>query len=177
VHLDPTLRGEPAHEAGRMEHLRYILTVLAVLSVGALFGGSLYDTLVLAPNLQGGPEGLEHGRLFMSAATPANFFRVLAPASQMLALVTLVATWRSRQARWPLLVALAALVMADVVTFTYHYPRNAIMFTAPLTVDAARLNAVAREWQTANYLRVFLVLTAWLGTVRALTAIVQQRSW
>ena len=159
-----------------MERLRYILTALALLSVGALFGGSLYDMLVLAPNLHGGPEGLEHGRLFMSAATPGSFFRVLAPASQVLMLAALVATWRSPQLRWPLLIALAALIMADVVTFTYHYPRNAIMFTAPLTVEPERLSAAAREWQTANYLRVFLVLIAWLGALRTLTGIVQHRS-
>ena len=112
----------------------------------------------------------------MSAATPGRFFRALAPASQVLTLVALVATWRSPKLRWPLLIALAALVMADVVTFTYHYPRNDIMFTAPLSVEPERLSAVAREWQAANYLRVFLVLTAWLCIVRALTGIVQQRS-
>jgi hypothetical protein len=88
----------------------------------------------------------------MSAGTPASFFRALAPASQVLTLMALVATWRSTRVRWPLLIALAALVVADVVTFTYHYPGNAIMFSAPLTVDPERLEAVAREWQTANYL-------------------------
>jgi hypothetical protein len=159
-----------------MEKLRYFVTLLALLSVGALFGGSLYDTLVLAPNLHGGRQGLEHGRLFMSAATPANFFRTLAPASQVLVLAALVLNWRSPQVRWPLLIALAGLVTTDVVTFTYHYPRNAIMFTAPMTVEPERLGAVAREWQTANYLRVFLVLTAWLCAVRALTVIVQKQS-
>ena len=158
-----------------MEKLRYIVTVLALLSVGALFGGSLYDTLVLAPNLQVGAEGLEHGRLFMTAATPATFFRFLAPASQVLTLAALVANWRAPQVR-PLLAALAALVMADVVTFTYHYPRNHIMFTAPLSVEPQRLRTVALEWQTANYLRVLLVVSAWLATVRALTKVVQQQS-
>ena len=150
-----------------MEHIQYALTGLALLSVGTLFGGSLYDTLVLAPNLQGGPQGLEHGRLFMAAATPARFFRMLSPASQVLVLVALVAAWGSSAVRWPLVFALAALVTADVITLKYHYPRNAIMFTAPLTVDAERLHAAAREWQTANYLRVFLVLIGWLFTAWA----------
>jgi hypothetical protein len=152
-----------------METLRFGITVLSLLSVGTLFGGSLYDVFVLAPNLHRGPEGLEHGRLFLSAATPGDFFRVLSPASQLLVLAALVVNWRSPQARWPLLLAFAALVIADVITFTYHYPRNAIMFTAPLTVDAERLRAVASEWQTANYFRVALVLVGWLGVLRALT--------
>jgi hypothetical protein len=159
-----------------MEKLRYILAVLALLFVGTLFGGSLYDTLVLAPNLQGGPEGLEHGRLFMSAGTPGSFFRALAPASQILVLLALVASWQSAQLRWPLLIALVALVIADVVTFTYHYPRNEIMFSAPLTVDPERLRTVAKEWRTANYFRVFLVLTAWVSILTVLTRSVQQQS-
>jgi hypothetical protein len=131
---------------------------------------------VLAPNLHGGPEGLEHGRLFMSAATPASFFRALAPASQILTLVALVATWQLPQVRWPPLIALAPLVVTNVVTFAYHCPRNAIMFRAPLTVARERLDAVARERQRANYLRVILVLMAWLGTLKALTGIVERRS-
>jgi hypothetical protein len=168
------LLAECGKESG-LGKLRYILVVLVLLSVGALFGGSLYDTLVLAPNLQGGPEGLEHGRLFMSVATPGDFFRAIAPASQILLLLAVVASWRSTQLRGPLLIALVSLVLADVVTFTYHYPRNAIMFTAPLAVEPARLSAIAKEWRTANYLRVFLVLTAWLSILTALTRTIQQR--
>ena len=57
-------------------------TNLSLLSVGALFGASLYDAVVLAPNLRGGPTGLEHGWLFMTRATPANLFRIAAPATQ-----------------------------------------------------------------------------------------------
>jgi uncharacterized membrane protein len=106
--------------------------------------------------------------VFMAAATPGNFFRVVAPASQVLVIAALVVGWRTPPCRWPLVLALAALAIADVVTFTYHYPRNAIMFTAPLTVDPERLRAAASEWQTANYLRVALVLTAWVGILRAL---------
>jgi hypothetical protein len=64
--------------------------------------------------------------------------------------------------------ALLALVIADVVTFTYHYPRNATMFTSPLTVDPERLRAAASEWQTANYGRVALVSAAWVATLRAM---------
>jgi hypothetical protein len=76
--------------------------------------------------------------------------------------------------RWPLLIAFAALILADAVTFAYHYPRNEIMFTAPLTVEPERLSAVAGEWQIANYLRVVLVITAWLSTLRALTRTVRR---
>jgi hypothetical protein len=151
-----------------MHELAHIVTVMALLGSGALLGAALYDAVVLAPNLRGGPEGLEHGRLFMSAATPANLFRILAPASQMLVAASIAANWSSPSARWPLVGALLALVASDVITFRYHYPRNRILFTAPLAVSAEQLKLVARQWASANLVRVVLVLLAWLGTLTAI---------
>src|SRR5262245_2956083 len=104
--------------------LREIVTNVSLLSVGALFGASLYDAVVLAPNLRGGPNGLEHGRLFMTRATPANLFRVAAPITQVLLLLAVIANWSNPQCRWPLAGSLVALVINDVITFSYHYPRN-----------------------------------------------------
>src|SRR5690349_10832337 len=96
---------------------------LAALGFSGLFGASLYDTVVLAPNLKGGPATLEHGRLFMVHATPANLFRVLSPTTQVLLLLAVVANWSGPERRWPLIGALVALVLCDVITFAYHYPR------------------------------------------------------
>jgi hypothetical protein len=151
-----------------MSTLRLIVTGAALLGAGALFGASLYDAVVLAPNLRGGPTGLEHGRLFMSAATPANLFRILSPATQLLLLVAVAANWASPERRWPLVGALLALVLGDVITFTVHYPRNHLMFDAPLAVDPERLSLAAQQWAAANLLRVALVLGCWLGTLIAL---------
>jgi len=148
--------------------LRLIVIGAALLSVSALLGASLYDAVVLAPNLRGGPAGLEHGRLFLSAATPANLFRVLSPGTQLLTLIAVVFNWSTPQQRWPLVGALLALVLCDVITFTYHYPRNHLMFDAPLSVDPARLSTAAREWATANVVRVALVLGSWFAILVAL---------
>lgn len=158
--------------------LREIVTNLALLGAGALFGGSLYDAVVLAPNLRGGPGGLEHGRLFMSRATPANLFRIAAPTVQALTLLALLVNWSSPGCRWPLAAALIALVVNDVVTFTYHYPRNRLFFTAPLTVDPGRLDRAARQWASMNLVRVALVLAAWLGVWLAVVRLAHEsRLW
>jgi hypothetical protein len=55
------------------------------------------------------------------------------------------------------------LVVNDVITFTYHYPRNRLFMTAPLTVDPGLLAIAARQWARANLLRVALVLGAWVA--------------
>ena len=114
-----------------MVTLQLVATSLASLGVSGLFGASLYDAVVLAPNFKGGPATLEHGRLFMVNATPANLFRVLSPTTQVLLLVAVVANWSGPERRWPLIGALVALVLCDVITFTYHYPRLRIMVEAP----------------------------------------------
>jgi hypothetical protein len=158
--------------------MRLIITSLALLAVGALFGASLYDAVVLAPNLRGGPEGLEHGRLFMQRATPANLFRVAAPITQLLLLVAVIATWARPSCRWPLAGALLFLVANDVMTFAFHYPRLRLMFTAPMTVPADALESAAREWASANLLRVALVLAAWVCTWFATMKVAHGwRSW
>ncbi len=153
-----------------------IVTNLSLLGVGALFGGSLYDAVVLAPNLRGGPGGLEHGRLFMARATPANLFRIAAPLTQVLTLLALIANWSSPQCRWPLAAAFVALLVNDVITFTYHYPRNRLFFTAPLTIEPQRLDKAARQWAAMNLVRVALVLGAWVGVWIAVVRLAQEGS-
>jgi hypothetical protein len=158
-----------------MSTLRLIVTGSALLGASALFGASLYDAFVLAPNLRGGPTALEHGRLFMSAATPGNLFRVLSPSTQVLLFLAVVVNWPNPQRRWPLVLACVALVLADIITFTYHYPRNRLMFEAPLTVEPGRLSRAAGEWASANLVRLALVLGCWLATLVALMRLVLSR--
>jgi uncharacterized membrane protein len=93
----------------------------------------------------------------MVNATPANLFRVLSPTTQVLLLVAVVANWSGPERRWPLIGALVALVLCDVITFTYHYPRLRMMFDAPLTVSPERVTLAAKQWTAANYIRLALV--------------------
>jgi hypothetical protein len=151
-----------------MHELAHVVTSLALLGAGALLGGTLYDAVVLAPNLHGGPAGLEHGRLFMAAATPANLFRRLAPATQILMLLSVAANWPHAQARWSLAGSFVVLILVDVITFKYHYPRNRLLFTAPLNESPETLALAAKQWANANLIRVALVLVAWLGALSAL---------
>ena len=155
-----------------MAQLELLVTTLALVGLSILLGGSVYDAVVLAPNFRGGPDGLEHGRLFMSRATPANLFRVAAPATQILLVVTLIATWRIEQCRWMIGGALVSLILADVITFTFHYPRNRLMFGSPTTADPTALEVAAKQWAVGNVARVALVLLSWLGALFALGAVV-----
>ena len=83
------------------------------------------------------------------------------PATQLFLLLALVCNWKPTSAtRWKLAGALAVLILSDVFTFRFHYPRNTILFVAPLTNPSAYYDRVVTEWAIGNYVRVALILIA-----------------
>ena len=151
-----------------MRTLRQFVLGLAVVLVAAVFGAALYESLVLAPNFQvGQPDSLEHFRRFMQVATPGNFFRIVVPATDLCLLLGVVLSWRAPRLRWPVLAALLLLIAADVVTFSFHYPRNHILFGVPLQEPLALLQRTAAEWALGNWVRIALAGAATMATLSA----------
>jgi len=102
--------------------------------------------VVDAPNYMGAPTSLEHARGFYHATNPGMFFRWLVPATQLFLLLALVVNWKPAPGtRWKLAGALVFLVLTDMITFRFHYPRNDILFVAPLTQPAAYYDRVVRD--------------------------------
>ena len=139
-------------------NLRLVFVAIALVLSAMLLGAGVYESVAVAPNFQGAPTSLEHARGFYHATNPGMFFRVLSPAVQLFLLVALMCNWRRPGTRWRLAGALALAILADVITFKFHYPRNAILFNAPLT-NPADLNRVGAEWAMGNYVRIAVVLT------------------
>jgi hypothetical protein len=138
-------------------NLRLVSVAIALVLSAMLLGAGVYESVAVAPNFQGAPTSLEHARGFYHATNPGMFFRVLSPAVQLFLLMALVCNWRRPGTRWRLAGALALAILADVITFKFHYPRNAILFNAQLT-NPADLNRVGAEWAMGNYVRIAVVL-------------------
>jgi uncharacterized membrane protein len=124
----------------------------------------------MAPNYRIGiPQSLEHVRLFMAAANPGSFFRVISPLTQLSILISLILGWRRPPGRkWWLIAALLLIIAGDVFTFTFHYPRNALLFHDPMHTPSEVLERAAREWTSGNYLRILLVGSALIFALKAL---------
>ena len=145
-----------------MKTIRELVLAGAIIGLGMLFGASLYESIVNAPNFVNGvPASLDHLRRFWSVANPGNYFRIVAPLTQVLALLSLILSWKRPAGRrgW-LLAAFLLIVAADVVTFTYHYPRNDLLFTNPMSQPPETLERAAREWGAMNWARVALCFAA-----------------
>jgi len=141
----------------------HVLLTLALVAVALLLGASVYESVVMAPNYEHDvPASVEAARRFLVARTPAHFFRPLSLLAQVLVLAGVVAAWGNLNVRWHGLIALGLLVLLDVMTFTFHYPRLAILFKEPLTADTDRLRRAAREWAVGNWVRNALLIAALL---------------
>jgi Domain of unknown function (DUF1772) len=142
-------------------NLRLVSAAIALTLSAMLLGTGVYQNVVDAPNYMGAPTSLEHARGFYHATNPGNFFRWLVPATQLFLLLAIVFNWKSDPGtRWKLIGAVVCLILTDMVTFRFHYPRNDILFIAPLTQPPAYYDRVVREWAMGNYVRVALILTA-----------------
>jgi len=142
-------------------NLRLLSVAIALVLSAMLLGTGVYQNVVDAPNYMGAPASLEHARGFYHATNPGMFFRAMVPAAQLFLLLAIVCNWRpAKAARWKLTSALVALILTDVITFRFHYPRNQILFDAPLTNSPAYYDGIVTEWAIGNYVRVALILIA-----------------
>jgi hypothetical protein len=65
-------------------------------------------------------------------------------------------------------VALGLLVLGDVITYVFHYPRLAILFRTGEPVEPWRLAKAAREWAVGNWVRGVLLVVAFLALLHGL---------
>ena len=148
----------------------YLPSTLALLGLALLLGATVYETIVMAPNYERDiPASIDLARQFLQRVTPAHYFRIISPLTQLLLVVSVVACWGVSGARWWLLTALGALALADIITFTFHYPRLSIMFREPIPHDPVRLRRAAREWAVGNLVRGALLVGAFLSVLLAVT--------
>jgi predicted exporter len=146
----------------------HVLGTLALLAVALLLGATWYEAVVMAPNYERDiPNSLELARQFMQRTSPAHYFRVVAPLAQVLTLLTVITGW-SRPGHLAFAAAFGLLVIADVITYTFHYPRLAIMFKSTQPLDSARLARAARAWAVGNWIRGALLVLVLLAVLHGL---------
>src|SRR5215217_6962762 len=94
-----------------------------------VLGGTIFCVLVEYPNwFADVPSSLEASRNFYKAFHPGYFFQTVAPLGFVTGVGFVIAGWKMAQARNFVLMSLAVLVAAELLTFIYIYPRLNILF-------------------------------------------------
>ena len=146
-----------------------LLFASTALASGLLFA-NIYTSWVDARSWGANiPQSIETAREYFKTVNPGNFFRMLSPANQVVALLVLILFWKvSATARIYLGTALALYVCVEMFTFAYFYPRNAIMFEKGSLTDIDTLKNAWTGWNTMNWLRSLMIFAGLVFSFLAL---------
>jgi len=136
-----------------------IFAFVSLAFMAAVLGVNVYSSVVDARSWGAGiPESIETARRYFAVVNPGTFFRVASPLNQVFALAALIVGWKSgRNARVCFGLALLLAVAAEMLTFAYFFPRNAILFgTGPADVEL--LTRVWSEWSAMNWVRNLILV-------------------
>ena len=139
------------------------------LASGLLFA-NIYTSLIDTKSWGAGiPQSVETAREYFKTVNPKIFFRMIAPANLVAALLVLILFWKiSVTVRIYLGMALALYICVEMFTFTYFYPRNKIMFENTPLPDIDTLKNALAGWRTMNWLRSFIIFAGLVFSFLAL---------
>lgn len=144
---------------------RIVLYACVAFSSG-LFFTLVYNSIVNAANWESNiPQSITATRDFFVVANPGTFFQLVDPTNMLLVVLALILFWkRSTSIRLYLGMALLCYITSMILTFTYFYPRNDVMFLSQQLPDAATLKKAASEWGRMGWVRCFLSLAGLVCT-------------
>lgn len=150
--------------------IRLILLGLSAATAAGILFVNLYNSLIDAPNWGADlPNSLLAARQYFTVVNPGNFFRIISPINQVLALIAVIVCWKFGRERYIAIGSLVLAILADVLTFGYFYPRNEILFAAPIEASMDTIRLAWEQWSTMNWFRSAMCA---VNSVLALTVLV-----
>lgn len=152
--------------------MQKVVVFLFITLTAGLLLTNMYTSIVDAPAWHSNiPDSLQATRDHYVVTNPGTFFRIFSPVNQFVAFITLILFWHtSKKARLWFALALVFVVLADVFTFAYFYPRNDILFVQPLT-DLDKVRDASSEWISMNWIRSLVVATGLVFAFMGLTEV------
>ncbi len=135
-----------------------------------LLGGTIFSVMVEYPNwFADVPNSLEATRNFYKILHPGYFFQIMGPLALISGLAFVITGWRVTGVRNLVLISIALLVAAELLTFIYIYPRLTIMFGPDsASQTGAALGQASQDFTFADRFRTGLGVLASAVSVAAL---------
>ena len=90
-----------------------VLLILALFGIALLLGAAAYESVVMAPNYAHEiPTSVDTARAFLRARTPAHYFRVISPITQLFLLASIVVGWGNQSTRYSAGAVLLLLILS-----------------------------------------------------------------
>jgi hypothetical protein len=160
-----------------MKTLQTVLFVACFCLMMIVFGGTIFSVMVEYPNwFADVPSSLDATRNFYKVFHPGYFFQTMAPLTLLSGIAFVITGWRIKAARNFVLMSLAVLVAAEMLTFFYIYPRLEIMFgpdAASQSVEALR--QTGQQFTNADRIRTGLAVVASALSIAAMLRFFKQR--
>ena len=150
--------------------MRKIVLYASVAFSSGLFFTNMYNSIVNAANWESNiPQSITATKEFFVVANPGTFFQLIDPTNMLLIVLALILFWKnSNSIRLYLGIALLCYITSMILTFTYFYPRNEIMFLSEQLPDTETLKKVASEWGRMNWVRSLIWLAGLVCSFLAL---------
>jgi hypothetical protein len=155
-----------------------IILWLFVLALGITMGGGLYEVRVVMPLWGSAPPDsviayYQHNVAFPQFAPDqgGNFWIMVTPLATLLSIGVLISAYWTRgvHRRWRMAAAAAALTV-QVATFAWFVPNIIRLLGGDvLTMSRDDVSSLANLWINLNWVRVALIMLAWLFALRAIT--------
>src|SRR5436189_5716326 len=117
--------------------MKRIVLYASVAFSSRLFFTNIYNSIVNAANWESNvPNSITATKDFFVVANPGTFFKLIDPTNLILIVLALILFWKkSTSIRLYLGIALLCYISSMILTFTYFYPRNEIMFLSEQLPD------------------------------------------
>ena len=140
--------------------MKKIVLYASVSFSSGLFFTNIYNSIVNAANWESNiPQSITATKDFFVVANPGTFFKLIDPTNMLLIVLGLILFWKkSSSIRLFLGIALLCYVSSMILTFTYFYPRNEVMFLSEQLRGKETLKKVASEWGRMNWVRSLIWL-------------------
>jgi len=150
--------------------MKKIVLYLSIALSSGLFFTNIYNSIVNAANWESNiPQSITATRQFFVVANPGTFFKLIDLPNILLIVLALILFWKkSSSIRLYLGIALFCFISSLVLTFTYFYPRNEIMFLSEQFPDTETLKTAASEWGRMNWIRSLIWLAGLICSFLAL---------
>lgn len=140
--------------------IKIIVLFLAIIVNSGLLFVNLYNSIVDAPNWGSNiPSSIDTARNYFTTKSPADFFKIFGIIIHILGINCVIRFWKTdKQIRLYNISALVLILIIDLLTFIYFFPRNDIMFDLNSTADIQTLTRVWNEWVIMNWIRSLITL-------------------